>query len=106
MTQLTLTQCSVLYEDPEDKHCDYPDMANTVRTVFPPRDADDLSAFCQLMFEHEVGAYDGMYLSVQKHGKHVLTLELNNMCEVDALRRFCEMILIHNSYKPDVPQPG
>lgn len=104
MTQMILTQCDAMYQEPRDVEYQplaFPALAEALDGVFkaPGHDEADGDMFhpCIVQLEHEVGADKGMYITIQKDGNQVLTAHLRDMCEVDALRRYCEMILVHNS---------
>lgn len=98
---MILTQCDAMYQEPRDEKHEplaFPALAQALDGVFKrPDREDDMFHPCTVQLEHEIGADQGMYITIQKDGNQVLTAHLRDMCEVDALRRYCEMILVHNS---------
>lgn len=97
MNELTIGDCEIQYDGPEQFGILSPDLSRALEAIFTPGESFGTGGGeVALRIQHDLGGSENLVLAVMKDYHNLFEIRLPDLYAVDALRRYCDMILDHN----------
>lgn len=97
MNELTIGACQIQYDGPEQFGILSPDLSRALEGIFTPGQSFGVGGGeVALRCYHALGDSKEVTLAIMKGVHELFEIRLPDLYAVDALRRYCDMILEHN----------
>jgi hypothetical protein len=97
MNELTIGHCQIQYDGPDEFGIRSPDLSRALEAIFTPGESFGVGGGeVALRCWHSLGADEEVTLAVMQGQHDLFAIRLPDLYAVDALRRYCDMILEHN----------